>query len=287
MARIISWNGRLNMRLLATLTLLVSGISFAETQVPHTFSSGQPARASAVNENFNALETAIDDVVARLGELESQLGPMSNHSTSHAYLVGNVSDMLTRLITATQPCSQTFLESCASLSNGSVALDLVAHSISGNFIVVADPAGENATVFGAPSLGTHAHDSFVWGRQANFTRVQFGAGSHVLVDSCDNPTVQLVKSGELATGGLGVDNGKTFVATDPVTGGYPETPLYQTDATGKTWGRIVAWKFDQESFDNPGKLCLTVTDAIGSYDAYALALRDDTAAWTGTWTPSP
>jgi hypothetical protein len=41
-------------------TLFLMGVSQAQTQVPNTFQSGQPARAADVNENFDALEAAID-----------------------------------------------------------------------------------------------------------------------------------------------------------------------------------------------------------------------------------
>ena len=53
------------MRLLAFL-LLLPGLALGQTQteVPHVFEDGQPAKASEVNENFDALETAIDDVSA-------------------------------------------------------------------------------------------------------------------------------------------------------------------------------------------------------------------------------
>ena len=46
--------------------LLVSafGLAYSQTQVPHTFQSGQPARAGEVNENFSALATEIDAVAA-------------------------------------------------------------------------------------------------------------------------------------------------------------------------------------------------------------------------------
>ena len=55
------------------MVIVVLGIvsasgALAQTQVPHTFSPGQPARASEVNENFSALEAAVnqnaDDIAA-------------------------------------------------------------------------------------------------------------------------------------------------------------------------------------------------------------------------------
>lgn len=53
------------MRLLAFL-LLVPGLASAQgqTEVPHVFEDGQPAKASEVKENFDVLETAIDDALA-------------------------------------------------------------------------------------------------------------------------------------------------------------------------------------------------------------------------------
>lgn len=55
---------------LLVLSLLSAQVS-AQAAVPHTFESGKPARASEVNENFDALEVAIvegdEAVAARLG----------------------------------------------------------------------------------------------------------------------------------------------------------------------------------------------------------------------------
>ena len=47
---------------LATTLLLAAAISAAQTQVPHTFESGQRARASEVNANFSALEDGIQQL---------------------------------------------------------------------------------------------------------------------------------------------------------------------------------------------------------------------------------
>jgi hypothetical protein len=50
---------------LLTATLLVASFSVAaDTEVPHTFEDGNPAKASEVNENFDALEEAIDAIPA-------------------------------------------------------------------------------------------------------------------------------------------------------------------------------------------------------------------------------
>ena len=58
------------------LTLIVallswSAMSLAQTQVPNTFQSGQPARASEVNDNFSALAAAIDQSNSSLAEVQA------------------------------------------------------------------------------------------------------------------------------------------------------------------------------------------------------------------------
>lgn len=40
--------------------LMLTGAVFGQTQVPNTFQSGQPARAAEVNDNFSAVESAIN-----------------------------------------------------------------------------------------------------------------------------------------------------------------------------------------------------------------------------------
>ena len=55
--------------------LLISGAVAAQTEVPHTFESGEPARASEVNENFGALAAAINDLADAIRELEGESSP--------------------------------------------------------------------------------------------------------------------------------------------------------------------------------------------------------------------
>ena len=51
-------------RLLTAALLVATFGVVADTEVPHTFTDGTPAKASEVNANFDALETAIDTVSA-------------------------------------------------------------------------------------------------------------------------------------------------------------------------------------------------------------------------------
>jgi hypothetical protein len=58
-------------RLVCLLALCAFGqCALAQTTVPHIFTPGTPARATEVNANFQALATAIDNVIARVAKLE-------------------------------------------------------------------------------------------------------------------------------------------------------------------------------------------------------------------------
>lgn len=46
--------------------------------IPNTFVSGQPAIAAAVNANFTAVKTAVDDNDSRIAVVEGQLGPSNS-----------------------------------------------------------------------------------------------------------------------------------------------------------------------------------------------------------------
>ena len=56
------------------LLLIGAATAQAQTQVPNTFQSGQPARAADVNANFDTLQTAIDQSVADIQQLQQTVG---------------------------------------------------------------------------------------------------------------------------------------------------------------------------------------------------------------------
>ena len=60
------------MRFLILLLFCASSVS-AQTQVPHVFEDDTPAKATEVNENFDAIETAIDQIAGSIssGNLEN------------------------------------------------------------------------------------------------------------------------------------------------------------------------------------------------------------------------
>jgi hypothetical protein len=57
----------------AILALLCTAASASEVTLPNEFVAGERARAGEVNENFEAVKTAVDDNHNRITELESQI----------------------------------------------------------------------------------------------------------------------------------------------------------------------------------------------------------------------
>ncbi len=51
----------------AVIAFGVTHAASAQVEIPHSFEAGQPARAAEVNENFTAIETAVNEAVAAAG----------------------------------------------------------------------------------------------------------------------------------------------------------------------------------------------------------------------------
>ena len=67
--------GVLMIRLLTAVLLFASFHAVADTEVPHTFTDGTPAKASEVNANFDALEAAIDAIPEGPAGEQGPVGP--------------------------------------------------------------------------------------------------------------------------------------------------------------------------------------------------------------------
>jgi hypothetical protein len=70
-----------------------------EVDVPNTFSAGTPARAAEVNQNFDALETGIDDNAQRLNTLEMTAQAPTIDVLQQNVLVGDQVDINGQLLT--------------------------------------------------------------------------------------------------------------------------------------------------------------------------------------------
>ena len=70
-------NSNITCRLVGVTALLFSGNLLAQTAVPHTFASGQPARESEVNENFNEVEKLVDTNIQNITEVAQLLAAIA------------------------------------------------------------------------------------------------------------------------------------------------------------------------------------------------------------------
>ena len=281
---------RTTCRVAGLTALLFSGMTLAQTQVPVTFQPGQPARAAEVNENFDA-------VVQGIQSLESSVqvgfeGLSEDNALQYASLDG-LEYQLNKLEKAVQflgqeyaVCSVRNISACYGLL-GQKDLALLASILVFDTYVVADPAAINTILarpyeknIGSPTDPTDDSVKLIFGRQANFTRgASYLVNAEVLVDSCENPTVYLVPTGESKTGGLGVDNGKTYL------GDYLANPI-TVDVTGGTYGLIHDYtKGLPQNYTPPAppQLCFPVSDREGLYDSYPLIFREDTSTWGEEW----
>ncbi|GGX34158.1 hypothetical protein [Undibacterium squillarum] len=66
---------------LTAISAMFIALHASATTVPNTFTSGQPASAAAVNQNFQALATAIDSVNSNLSALSARVAKMESNST--------------------------------------------------------------------------------------------------------------------------------------------------------------------------------------------------------------
>jgi hypothetical protein len=270
---------------ISAIVLLLSSSVFGQTQVPNTFQSGQPARASEVNENFNAVVQGIQSLESSVQVGFEGLSEDNARLDGLEYMLVNLEGAVRALGQEYAVCSVRNTSACHGLL-GQKDLALLTSILFWDIYIVTDPATINS-VFALPyekniGISTDPTDDLVkliFGRQANFTR---GAGApanaEVLVDSCEDPTVYLVPTGEPKTGGLGVDNGKTYVgdnAANPVT----------VDVTGGIYGLIHDYTngFPDNYAFGPPQLCFPVSDRQGLYDSYPLIFREDTSTWGEEW----
>lgn len=105
------------------------------------------------------------------------------------------------------------------------------------------------------------------GGSANLTRTLNPEWSAVLVDNCDNPSVELVRTGEPASTRLVVNNGAFYRARRDAAGEYG--PILDTvDVTGQMYGLI-----NPQTPGNIVEACTLVTDQTGLYDVYAIDMK--------------
>jgi len=132
------------------------------------------------------------------------------------------------------------------------------------FLTPSIPGG-NGFFIGIPANSADDRANLIIGGTANLTYTVSGEFSPVLVDDCDNPTMEMVNPGDVATSRLVVNNGNFYRLADPSNNEIPESTI---DVTGKTVGFI-----NPLTIGSTEPYCTVRTDLTGFYDTYPLSLK--------------
>ena len=255
--------------------LLIASTAFGQTQVPNTFQAGQPARAAEVNANFTELEAAANQ---NAGDVATNAAAISGNASSVTDLQSDAVDyemhinqlendmdfVLDRVLT----CGDYKVYGCTQSTsfNGIVFLHNWFAGGIHNIIYMRDESLADVAdgLFFAiptaidPNTGEFDFQNLYIGGSSNITRTINGNLGPALVDDCDNPTVELVPTGEAASRRLVVNSGNFYR--------YLDTPIIDTvDVTGQTYGLI-----NPQTPGNIVESCTLVTDQTGLYDRYAI-----------------
>lgn len=247
--------------LFCVFALFLSVNALGQTQVPHTFQAGQPARAAEVNENFEAMASAIDAADGNSGVLDQNelTSIWSNSLNAHFDLVKIGNDLYS--------CGQHALFGCdqAISSNGTQFGGLIYRprtasleffdSVS-SIRIAAIPVdigsgfGELRFV-GAANLAAHRNRG------------------QMLVNDCDNPTIGYVQQdrsprGPLTPSTVMSNSGRVYV--------LDSFDSVEVDVTGTTYGVM---NFIVHS-DNTTPICTPgISDRTGIWQQYTYSFAVD------------
>lgn len=68
-----------NSCVVAVIALGVTNVAGAQVEIPHAFEAGQPARAAEVNENFEVIETAVNEAVSAIDLNAADIAALAGH----------------------------------------------------------------------------------------------------------------------------------------------------------------------------------------------------------------
>ena len=237
-------------------TLIITSIANGQTQVPNDFLAGQPARAAEVNENFQTLEEAIDQNLSDIATLNSDEAERRLQYIESVLV--SIKDQMTI-------CGDSEMYGCtdAISSNGTIyeRNGYMGRERIGTFLLV-NAQNVLDKVFWATPESRFDFTNLWIGGTANLTRslgnLDLGP---VLVDDCNNPTVELAPTGEPPSSRIRVNSGNFYL--------HMGTPLLETiDVTGPSYGLI-----NPQFHGNIIEACTVVTDRVGLYDSYSIELK--------------
>lgn len=274
-------------RIAALLILIASGNALAQMQVPNDFTAGQPARAAEVNENFDALASAVDqnasDISANLEAIQTNAAAIealdvaaidydlqlaTDYGRRGMSSGGASLDILAQLVgTLGLTCADAnygkFI-GCTQLTAGDGTVwPIISTSLELGLAILRIQEDPSAVVYAAQSIS----GDMLIGGPANFTRGTYRDDDDVrnLVDDCDSPTLAMTPVLLGATNSRWrVNNGGYYYATDPV------TPTGQIDVTGQMVGIVKnIIPFHQSSADSV-VWCEMSDQVTGVYSTFEL-----------------
>jgi hypothetical protein len=230
------------------------------------------------------LANAIDANSASVSGLETEA---ADHAAAISQLQHDVDLVLDRVI----PCGEYKLYGCtqSTSADGTVFLVNWFRGGTNNVAYYRDPSAVDngdSLFFTIPTADQEDFENLWIGGSANLTRglIRGNKASPVLVDNCENPTVELVRTGEPASSRLVVNSGNFYRAARDPNGPTQNSygPVIDTvDVTGQMYGLI--------NHQTPGDImepCTLVTDQSGLYDVYAIELKFNIfdGRFDGSWT---
>ena len=227
--------------------------------------------AVTVRKLSSELANVIDANSTSMGDLETQA---ADQAAAIHQLQKDMDLVLDRIVS----CGEYKLYGCAqsTSADGSVFLVNWFRGGTDNVAYYRDPsaaANGDSLFFAIPIADQQDFENLWIGGSANLTRGLIKAydSSPVLVDNCENPTVELVRTGEPASSRLVVNSGNFYRAARDPNGPTQNSygPVIDTvDVTGQMYGLI-----NHQTPGNITEICTLVTDQSGLYDVYAIELK--------------
>lgn len=174
---------------ITTAILLAGGARAGSVTIPNTFTSGTPAKASEVNANFSAVETAVDDNDARITDQETnkqnRVTGTCSAGTSIRSLNADGSVVCDTALSATVQENYDLLPAVKTVEDGG-GVAISSSSTEYKNITVTVPAAGKVIVFASGSIYLNVATA-----SAQLIRVKV---SNSTGDTSESPGIQFIRS---------------------------------------------------------------------------------------------
>jgi len=277
----------------AGILLCLSSVSNGQTDkesfvaCAEGFASQDCNHINEANDRFNVVEGDVVSLGSRVQALESTSGNLPAEIaaiTAEQILQNERLDSISKITSVNRDdldaalhhiftCGQYKLFGCnqATSSNGTVyQLSYISQY---DVLLMYEESAPNIgdAVFFAIPESIFNYSNLWIGGTSNLTRPHNPGSGLVLVDDCNNPTIELVLAGQPPSSRLVTNNGNYYRARIDPSGNseFGYGPIIETvNVTGGTYGLI--------NLQTPGNIsdaCTLVNDRTGLYDAYAIELK--------------